>query len=77
MAEFQRAGSHISRGRKIQYRENRILAALPPDEFERFAPRLQQSPLTFKRSLYKAGHPIKRVCFPDSGVCSGMSVMRT
>jgi len=77
MAEFQRAGSHISRGRKIQYRENRILAALPPDEFERFGPRLQQSPLTFKRSLHKAGQPINLVCFPDSGVCSVMSVMRT
>jgi CRP-like cAMP-binding protein len=76
MAEAATARPHVSHGRKIQYRENRILAALPPDEFARFTPYLRQSPLTFKRSLYKAGQPIKLVCFPDSGVCSVMSVMK-
>ena len=69
--------SHASHGRTIQYQQNRILSALPPDEFERFAPHLQQTTLTFKRSLYKGNQPIKQVCFPDSGVCSVMSVMRT
>ena len=69
--------SHASHGRTIQYQQNRILSALPPDEFERLAPHLQQTTLTFKRSLYKGNQPIKQVCFPDSGVCSVMSVMRT
>lgn len=44
--------SHASHGRTIQYQQNRILSALPPDEFERLAPHLQQTTLTFKRSLY-------------------------
>jgi hypothetical protein len=37
----------------------------PGDEFQRFEPHLQQSPLIFKRSLYTAGQRIKQVCFPD------------
>jgi CRP-like cAMP-binding protein len=69
--------SHASHGRTIQYQQNRILSALPPDELERRAPHLQQTTLTFKRGLYKGNQPIKQVCFPDSGVCSVMSVMRT
>jgi CRP-like cAMP-binding protein len=77
MAEPRAARSHVSRGRKIQYQENRILAALPRADFQRIAPYLREEPLAFKRSLYKAGQPITQVCFPDSGVCSVMSVMRT
>ena len=69
--------SHASHGRTVQYQANRILTALPPDEFERLAPHLHQTTLTFKRSVYKGNQPIKQVCFPDSGVCSVMSVMRT
>ena len=72
-----RAGPHVSRGRTIQYRDNRILAALPPEDFERLDPHLTRSPLAYKRSLHKAGEQITFVCFPDSGVCSVMSVMRT
>ena len=71
------AGPHVSRGRTIQYRENRILAALPKAEFERLAPHLTRSALTYKRSLSRGGEIINDVCFPDSGVCSVMSVMRT
>jgi CRP-like cAMP-binding protein len=70
-------GPHVSRGRRIQYRENRILSALPTDDLRRLAPHLTQSPLAYKRSLHKSGGPIKEVCFPDSGVCSVVSVMRT
>lgn len=69
-------GAHVSHGTTIQYPTNRILAALPAEEFERLAPHLTETPLTFKQSLSKAGRPITYVCFPDSGVCSVMSVMR-
>ena len=69
--------SHVSRGRTIQHLENRILAALPPDEFLRLAPHLTLSPLTYKHVITKAGEPIRDVCFPDSGVCSVVSVMRS
>lgn len=69
--------AHVSRGRTIQYPRNRILAALPPREFRRVAPHLAEAPLTFKQSLSKADRPIRQVCFPDSGVCSVMSVMQS
>jgi CRP-like cAMP-binding protein len=68
---------HVSGGKIIQHSHNRILAALPPDEFRRLAPHLIEAPLTFKQSLSKADHPIRQVCFPDSGVCSVMSVMHS
>jgi CRP-like cAMP-binding protein len=60
----------------FQARHNRILSALPSEEFQRIAPHLIETPLTFKQSLYKADQPIKQVCFPDVGVCSLMSVMQ-
>ena len=66
--------AHVSHGKTIQHPQNRILAALPADEFRRLAPHLTETPLTFKRSLSKPGQPITHVCFPDSGVCSVMAV---
>ena len=77
MSEPSPARSHVSHGRRIQYKKNRILAALPAEDLQRLAPHLRESVLTFKRSLYKTNQPIKQVCFPDSGVCSVMSVMKT
>src|ERR1051326_3304465 len=71
-----RPSPHVSRGKTIQYSQNRILSALPPDELRRLAPHLTEQPLAFKRSLSKAHQPITHVCFPDSGMCSVMSVMR-
>jgi len=71
-----KTSAHVSRGRTVQYPQNRILAALPPEEFRRLAPHLTDAALTFKQSLSKPDRPILRVCFPDSGVCSVMSVMR-
>ena len=59
----------------FQARHNRILSALPSEEFRRIAPHLTETPLTFKQTLFKADQPITRVCFPDVGVCSVMSVM--
>ena len=69
--------AHVSRGKTIQHPHNRILAALPPDEFGRLAPHLTEAPLTFKQNLSKGDRPIRQVCFPDSGVCSVMSVMQS
>jgi CRP-like cAMP-binding protein len=69
--------AHVSRGKTIQYAQNRILSALPAEDFRRLAPHLTEKPLTFKQSLSKPNRPIPHVCFPDSGVCSVMSVMRS
>jgi CRP-like cAMP-binding protein len=70
------AGPHSSGGRTIQYRENRILMALPPEERARLTPHLRETVLSYKKSLSKPREIIREVCFPDSGVCSVMSVMR-
>ena len=70
------SAAHVSRGKRIQYPTNRLLSALPADEFRRLAPYLTETPLAFRQSLSTAGRPITQVCFPDSGVCSVMSVMR-
>lgn len=67
---------HVSRGRQVQFAKNRILEALPPEEFRRISPFLTSVQLEFKKSLYKPDQPITQVWFPDSGVCSVMSVMR-
>lgn len=75
MADLSGA-AHVSRGRTIQYQTNRILAALPREDFKRLAPHLSASRLPYKLNIYKAHERIGRVCFPDSGVCSVMAVMR-
>jgi CRP-like cAMP-binding protein len=76
MADLKRSPGHVSRGRTIQYQKNRILAALPREEFKRLAPHLTAARLPYKLSIYTADERIDRVCFPDSGVCSVMAVMR-
>ena len=50
MGSKLRPSGHVSRGKTIQYRENRILSALPPEEFRRIA---------FSLEKYSA-HPIAR-----------------
>jgi CRP-like cAMP-binding protein len=49
---------------------NRLLAAVPDDEYERLAPHLTTVPLQLKRVLYRQGEPIHYVYFPHGGVCS-------
>lgn len=77
MPVLRTARTHLSRGRTIQYQENRILSALPPDDLSRLEPHLTRTPLLYKQSVSKAGEPITQICFPDSGVCSVMAVMRS
>ena len=64
------------RGAVDEAREPRAPLVFAQRDGKPLAPQLTEKPLTFKRSLSKAGKPITQVCFPDSGVCSIMSVMR-
>jgi CRP-like cAMP-binding protein len=50
--------------------QNRILAAIPPEELERLAPYFQRVPLVFKETLFKAGELIEFFYFPLDGVIS-------
>jgi CRP-like cAMP-binding protein len=54
---------------------NRLLAALPPDDYNRIAPTLQLIPLKLKRVLHKPGEPIRDVYFPGGGFCSMLTVL--
>ena len=54
---------------------NKLLAALPPDEYARLKPLFERVPLPFNKVLQKQGAKIKRVFFPSGGVCSATHAM--
>jgi CRP-like cAMP-binding protein len=49
---------------------NRLLAALPDDDFRRLAPYLHTVPIRVKQMLYKSGEPLRDVYFPNGGVAA-------
>jgi CRP-like cAMP-binding protein len=55
--------------------KNQLLAALPPDVFERVAPTLEVVPLRLKQFLQKTGEPVRDVYFPGGGFCSIVTVL--
>src|ERR671921_1771722 len=54
----------VSKNRSSQIK-NRILAALPPDEYERLAPQLQEVQLAIGTILYDFDDPVTHVYFPN------------
>jgi len=54
---------------------NRLLAALPADEYRRLQPDLKTIPLKVKQVLHKYGETVRHVYFPNDGVCSMTTVM--
>ncbi len=49
---------------------NRLLAALPKDEYERLLPKLEPFPLVFGEVIYDPGDLIRNVYFPTRGIIS-------
>ena len=49
--------------------KNRLLAALPADDYRRLLPHLKTVPIRVKQVLCKQGEAIQRVFFPNGGVC--------
>ena len=49
---------------------NRLLAALPPDDFAALAPALQPVELEFRRVLHRPDRPIEAAYFVESGMVS-------
>ena len=49
---------------------NRLLAALPKDEYQRLLPELKPFPLVFGEVIYEPGDLIRNVYFPTSGIIS-------
>jgi CRP-like cAMP-binding protein len=54
---------------------NRLLAALPADDYQRIVPTLTVVPLRLKHILHKPGEPIQDVYFPGGGFCSMLTVL--
>lgn len=52
---------------------NRLLAALPPKDYERLSPHLEDVTLEFNTLLFDYGDPIRHVYFPCSGIISLLS----
>lgn len=55
--------------------QNRILAALPPEEFKLIADRLTRVELALGQSLHRAGEPIEQVYFVESGFISALTML--
>src|SRR5687768_7417923 len=55
--------------------QNLLLAALPPDDYQRIGPSLEVIPLILKDVLQKPGEPIQHVYFPGGGFCSILTVL--
>ena len=54
---------------------NRFLGALAPDDFDVVVPHLAEMALVPGSLLYDPGQPIKRVCFPCSGLVSLLGIL--
>src|SRR5712691_11054322 len=55
--------------------KNRILAALPQEDFDRFFASLQPVSLPLKHLLYQVGDPLDSVYFIEEGVASVLTSM--
>lgn len=55
---------------------NNLIAALPPQEYERLLPHLEPVSLSIKQVLYEPNEPIKYAYFINSGACSLLNLMQ-
>jgi CRP-like cAMP-binding protein len=56
--------------------KNRLLAALPAEDFERLRPHLRTTPIRMKQVLHPMNEPIRDVVFLNGGVASVTTVMQ-
>jgi CRP-like cAMP-binding protein len=55
--------------------KNRLLAALPKEEYERLLPHFKLVSLEYKQILYVPNEPIEYIYFPENGVISLLTFM--
>lgn len=53
---------------------NKLLAALPEDDYQRLVPHLEKVSLTKGQVIYEVGEPIEKVYFPTQGIISLVSI---
>jgi CRP-like cAMP-binding protein len=56
-------------------RDNRLLAALAPGDFDRIRPHLEQAPMSLGKVLYESGSRMHYVYFPTTTIVSLLYVM--
>jgi len=56
-------------------RQNRLLAALPDEEYGRLLPNLEQVPMPLGQVLYESGEQMRHVYFPVDAIVSMLYVM--
>src|SRR4029078_464645 len=66
----------MPRPKRPREERNRLLNALPPDEYERIRPLLAETTLELRQRLGEPGASSSYVYFPWSGVCSLTATMR-
>src|SRR5262245_4792246 len=59
----------------VQHSSNRLLAALPSDEYQRILPDLIVRPLRVRQFVHKHGERLSEVLFTGRGICSITSTM--
>jgi CRP-like cAMP-binding protein len=59
----------------VEAPHNKLLAALPAEDYARLLPTLAPVPFTFQKFFHKQGLRIDSVVFPSSGVASVVNVM--
>ena len=55
--------------------KNRLLAALPKNEYQRLLPKLEQIDLIYTETIYEPNGIIRFVYFPESGIISLLSAV--
>jgi len=56
--------------------KNKLLAALPEEDFERLRPHLKKISTKVKQVLHRRNEPVREVFFPNGGVASITTVMK-
>jgi CRP-like cAMP-binding protein len=59
-----------SPGRSFNRASNKLLASLPPEDYQRISPKLKHLPLRFRQVLHKQDERITEGVFPGGGACS-------
>jgi CRP-like cAMP-binding protein len=55
---------------------NKLLASLPHDDFQRLRPYLKTMPMTVRQILHQRNTPVREIFFPNGGVVSITAVMK-
>ena len=66
----------VTLSNRVTHPVNRLLAALPPEEYQHLQPQLEFVSLELGRVLYQAGEPIDYVYFPHHSLISLVMVLQ-